>query len=204
MFTVIVLLIVAGIVTVFALLKLGTEVALSIKDRLASPLFRATVGAFLLAFCVYAAVSFRIFAGESFGDAVAAFRSTPADHLGFAAFAAVGMLALLWLVTGLWRARRRACDPASACWSAVVVIGALGLIHWHWYLTPNWEGISGGIGNATLRGLYMAAIVAGLVRLWLALPIASKAAVKQPSNFSPATPRQGPPWPRPSPPRPAP
>jgi hypothetical protein len=138
MFTVIALLIVAGIVIVFALFKFGVELTLSIKDHLAPPLFRAAAGAFLLAFCVYAAILYRVFAGESFGDAIAAFRDTPADHLGFAVFAAVGMLALLLLVTGLWRARGRARDPASAFWSAVVVIGALGLIHWHWYLTLNW------------------------------------------------------------------
>ena len=51
--------------------------------------FGQWAGAFLFAICVHAAVSVPVLAAASFGEAVAAFRSAPADHLGFAMFAVI-------------------------------------------------------------------------------------------------------------------
>jgi hypothetical protein len=57
--------------------------------------------------------------------------SAPGDHLDFALFAGIGLITVFWLVIAMRSGPRRDSKPVSAFWSAVVVISALGMIHWH-------------------------------------------------------------------------
>jgi hypothetical protein len=196
MFTVVGLFILAGIVAAIGLLKFGAEIALRFKERAARPVSRVTIGTFLFVFWAYAAISFPVFAGESFGTAVAAFSRVPSDHLGFAVFVGVGLLVLFWLVTGLPGARNEARNPMSAFWSAVVIIAALALLYWHSNLPADRTDAFGDAGNATLRGLCIAAIAAAAMRFWLSLSGRSKSAVMRRQGLPPAAVRAGEPWAR--------
>jgi hypothetical protein len=191
MLTIIVLFALAGIVAVLTLLKVIARLLLWIRRRGEQPpyqrgLWRATAGSFLLALSIYAATWFPFFLGQSLAAMVAAFWRTPADHLGVAVFAGIVTVALAWIITGMRSARGGDRDSIRAMWSAAVSICCLCLIYWQWYLPRRpWGWLEAADSdfvrglyfisvpwiNLALKGLFIAATAAGLVRLWLTMPM---------------------------------
>jgi hypothetical protein len=132
---------------------------------------RATDGAFVVTLTLYAGAWFPAWLGHSVGDLFSAFLRTPSNLApAFLVYAGALAIGLLQLLTGILVARRGGDrDLMSAIWSGAVVIGCYCLMHWDWYAPPGY-GFPGNLANIFIKGLYLAALAAALVRMWLSLP----------------------------------
>jgi hypothetical protein len=130
---------------------------------------RASMGAFLLTYCVYAAAgSPAVFFGQSLGAAVSAFLRAPsAPPLALAVWAGCAAFGLLWFCLGIRGARSGPRDIMGVVWAVLAVIGCAVALLRHWYLSPelgDWVWLV----NVLLRGWYIATIAASLVRFVIA------------------------------------
>ena len=132
---------------------LVTPIAEAVAQHHALPpheknLARASGGAGLIAFCLYALI-----------------RAAPVifgDWIPFAIWAGLLAFGALWLFVGI-KGSAGPRDIMNAFWSVVIVVVVLGLMLWGIYLPDDWL-----VANFLLQGLYIAMIASGLVRLWLA------------------------------------
>jgi hypothetical protein len=176
MITVIGLAAVAAVVIVLSLLKLILRLLVWLKRRRAQlppyirGLRRATEGAFLLAASIYAAMWFPVFLGQTVFDLAQALWRAPMDHAGVAVFFGIAALSVLWIGTGLRSARGGDRDWMSCIWSALIGFGCLALLWWHCYPAAD-RSFAALLELAIVKGLIIATAAAGLVRLWLTLPI---------------------------------
>ena len=132
---------------------------------------RATEGAFLLASSGYAALWLPAFIGRSLGDLAGDFWRAPADHLGVAAFFAVVTLSSIWLVAGMRAAARGGDrDWLVGFWSAALAGFCLAALWQHWL--PPWPVQAyATLFVVAIKGLYIAAASAALVRFVLSVPL---------------------------------
>jgi hypothetical protein len=130
---------------------------------------RATEGAFLAVSSISAATWFPVFLdGQSVFDLIAAFAHSPTDCPGVALFLVVAALGLIWFAIGMQQARGGDRDSMSALWSAGISGVCIAALWWHWYPSPEPATL---LETAGLKTLYVAAAAAGLVRLWLTMPM---------------------------------
>jgi hypothetical protein len=131
---------------------------------------RASEGAFIFAASIYAAAWCPVFlGGQSIFDLIAAFARSPTDYPGVAVFLVAAPLGLIWVVVGLKGARGGDRDPMSALWAGAVAGGCIAALWWHWF--PDDPALA----TAAVKTFYIATAAAGLVRLWLTVPLPNPA-----------------------------
>jgi hypothetical protein len=136
---------------------------------------RASTGAFLLVSSIAAATWFPVFlGGQSVFDLIAAFARSPTDFPGAAVWVAALLVGLILLVIGLRQARGGDRDPMSAIVAAVIGGGCIAALWFHLFPSPDWT-FATLLEIAALKTLYIATAAAGLVRLWLTMPLPNPA-----------------------------
>jgi hypothetical protein len=85
---------------------------------------------------------------------------------------------VLWIITGLRGARGGDRDWMSAFWAALCGFGALALLWWHWFPSPDRTYLTL-LLIAIVKAVYTATASAGLVRLWLTMPALSGNALRR-------------------------
>jgi hypothetical protein len=139
---------------------------------------RAQFGAFLLTLCAYAATLFPQFLSQPLGSLVNAFLRTPHDPppalVVFGGFVALGLVQFVFGAIGARRGGDR--DPVSAICCVLVAGGCFYLMEWDWFFPRT--STDALLANVALKGLYIAVIVAALVRAWLSLPSLMGSAVR--------------------------
>jgi len=130
-------------------------------------LLRASRGAGLITFCIYAAVEFKAATGLPVAGVLPLLQALPSTPPEIwwpaAAWAALLAFGLLWFAVG-WRGARGARDVMQAFWALIMLAIYGGLLWWEAYLPPEWV-----LSNYFLKGLYIAGIVGSLVRFGLSV-----------------------------------
>ena len=136
---------------------------------------RASEGAFIATACIYASSWFPVFLhGQSVFDLIAVFTRSPSDFPGIAVWLIAVVIGLLWTATGLRGARGGDRDPMSALYAArnfrglhrgavVSLLPVAGL------------DVAALLEIACLKTFYISCAAAGLVRLWLTMPLPNPA-----------------------------
>jgi hypothetical protein len=136
---------------------------------------RASEGAFIATGCIYSASWFPTFLnGNSVFDLIAAFTRSPTDCPGAAVWVIAVVIGLLWTVTGLRSARGGDRDPMSALYAAGIAGACIALLWWHVFPSPD-RTFATLLEIASLKTFYVATAAAGLVRLWLTMPLPNPA-----------------------------
>jgi hypothetical protein len=123
---------------------------------------RATIAAFVAGICLYV-----------LHNGAWLFGQLP-PWVPHALIAAAG-LSLLFLLAGFYGARNGPRDPFGSLASLVIAGGCAALLWWQWYLPPDYGSVADD-ANWALAGLYLAALIAALVRAVICAQLSGGAA----------------------------